>query len=44
VVDVADLLLVIGAWGESGEADIDGNGTVNVADLLILIGAWGACE
>lgn len=43
-VDVADLLLVIGAWGNSGEADIDGDGTVNVADLLILIGAWGACE
>ena len=44
VVDVSDLLLVIGAWGESGEADINGDGTVDVSDLLILIGAWGACE
>jgi hypothetical protein len=46
-VKVADLLLLIGAWGacpaETCDADLDGDGEVKVADLLLLIGAWGAC-
>ena len=45
-VKVADLLLLIGAWGPCSDcpADLDGDGEVKVADLLLLIGAWGPCE
>ena len=45
LVNVTDLLEVIGAWGAcSGcAADIDGNGQVDVSDLLEVIGAWGPC-
>lgn len=45
VVDVSDLLLLLGNWG------LDGPGAdaaepldeVTVADLLVLLGAWGPC-
>ncbi|MCI0363962.1 MAG: dockerin type I repeat-containing protein [Phycisphaerales bacterium] len=46
LVNVADLLLLIGNWGPGGgfgPADLDQNGVVNVADLLLLIGNWGPC-
>ena len=45
-VKVADLLILIGAWGPCAncDADLDGDGEVKVADLLLLIGAWGPCE
>lgn len=45
VVNVADLLAVIGAWGKAPcePADINLDGSVNVADLLAVIAAWGAC-
>jgi hypothetical protein len=43
LVDVSDLLILLGAWGGDGPADIDGSGTVDVQDLLLLLGAWGAC-
>jgi len=45
VVGIADLLLVIDAWGfcESCGADINNDGSVNVNDLLTLINAWGTC-
>jgi len=43
VVDVSDLLEVVGSWGESGvPSDINGDGVVDVVDLLAIIGAWGA--
>jgi hypothetical protein len=44
-VDVDDLLMVIGAWGDApcNAADADGNGAVDVDDLLLVIGAWGLC-
>jgi glucose/arabinose dehydrogenase len=53
VVNVLDLLAVIGAWGPCGDpgacpADIaprpGGDGTVNVADLLAVITNWGPCN
>ncbi len=52
IVNVTDLLAVIGAWGACGDpkncpADIvpvGGDGVVNVSDLLAIIGAWGRCE
>lgn len=46
VVDVADMLALLGQWGScSGcDADLNGDVVVDVADLLILLSAWGACE
>jgi len=42
VVNVLDLLNLLGSWGEQGgPADINGDGIVNVLDLLILLGNWG---
>jgi hypothetical protein len=44
VVDVFDLLELLGSWGDSGvPADLNNDGTVDVFDLLILLGAWGPC-
>lgn len=45
VVNVADLLLVLGAWGPNPghPADFNGDGVVGVIDLLVLLGAWGPC-
>jgi endonuclease/exonuclease/phosphatase family metal-dependent hydrolase len=46
LVDVADLLLLLGAWGQCPDppadcdADLDGNGVVDVVDLLALLGNW----
>ena len=43
-VAVADILLLIGAWGGNDPVyDLDGNGVVGVSDLLLLIAAWGPC-
>jgi spore coat protein A len=44
VVDVSDLLILLGAWGPCGHhcpADLNGDGAVDVSDLLILLGNWG---
>ncbi len=46
VVDVADILMLIAAWGECPElpidcpADIDGSGAVEVNDLLAVLASW----
>ena len=43
-VGVDDLLILIGAWGDtSGPADINNDRIVDVNDMLELIGAWGSC-
>ena len=44
VVDLADLLDVIGNWGSdgSGGGDVNDDGAVNLADLLEVIGNWGS--
>ena len=50
IVDVNDLLALIGDWGLSDSpADITGaggnpDGIVDIADLLELIAQWGPCE
>jgi cytochrome c551/c552 len=46
VVNVSDLLILLGQWGacEGCLADLNGDGVVNVSDLLILLGAWGPCD
>ncbi len=46
VVNVTDLLAVIGAWGACPPPcppDVNNDGNVNVTDLLAVIGAWGPC-
>ncbi|MAB82012.1 MAG: hypothetical protein CMJ24_01075 [Phycisphaerae bacterium] len=44
-VNVADLLAVIAAWGQSGSsADLNQDGVVDVADLLAVIAGWGGCD
>jgi len=45
-VNVDDLLVLLGDWGDckTCDADLDNNGEVNIDDLLQLIGAWGACQ
>jgi hypothetical protein len=44
IVNVLDLLQLLGAWGESGvPQDLNDDGTVDVFDLLALLSAWGAC-
>lgn len=47
LVSVADLLLLLAAWGECGNgpcaADLTGDRTVGVPDLLELLAAWGDC-
>ena len=44
MVDVSDLLEVVGDWGAvGGPADVNDDGIVNVADLLAVVDAWGAC-
>ena len=45
MVNVSDILAIIGVWGSDDPAgDLDGNGVVAVGDLLTAIGNWGNCE
>ena len=43
VVNIQDLVLVAGAFGETGEnvADVNGDGVVNIQDLVLVAGAFG---
>jgi len=43
VVDINDILILIGQFGGPGSADLDGDGAVDADDLLLVLGAWGAC-
>ena len=42
VVDITDLLAVIGAWGACNTCleDLDGDGLVGVGDILQVIADW----
>lgn len=44
-VDVADLLLLLEAWGPCTDCneDLDDDDNVGVSDLLILLASWGPC-
>jgi hypothetical protein len=47
VIDTADLVFLLGEWGEGGgggPADFNGDGVVDTADLVDLLGAWGECS
>ncbi len=43
IVNIADLVLVAGALGETGQhaADVNGDSVVNIADLVLVAGALG---
>jgi hypothetical protein len=46
VVDVSDLLTLLGQWGPcegACHADLNSDGVVDVSDLLMLLGNWGSC-
>ena len=49
IVDVVDLLLLLGHWGPCPPqgwcpGDCDEDGDVDVVDLLLVLGNWGPCE
>jgi hypothetical protein len=39
-VNAQDLAVLLGSWGGSGAADLNGDGTVGPQDLAILLSAW----
>lgn len=42
LVDVLDLLVIVGEWGTSNEdADVTNDGIVNINDLLAVMADWG---
>jgi hypothetical protein len=41
-VDTADLLYLLGCWGDDC-GDVDGDADTDTADLLALLAAWGQC-
>lgn len=43
IVDVEDILLILGQFGGSGSCDIDDSGIIDVSDILELISAYGPC-
>ena len=45
VIDVEDLLEVLGGWGCLGacDGDANGDGIVDVMDLVLVLGQWGRC-
>jgi len=45
VIDSADLLVLLAAWGlcDGCEEDLNDDGVVDGADLLTLLAIWGAC-
>ena len=48
IVDFADLLILLSAWGNCPNekicpADLDERGAVDFSDLLILLNVWGRC-
>ena len=45
IVDIADLLVVLEAWNQTGGvADLDWNGVVDIADVLEVVAGFGGCE
>jgi hypothetical protein len=42
VVNTADLLFLLGAWG-TPDGDVDGDNDTDTSDLLALLAAWGPC-
>jgi len=43
IVDVEDILALLGQFGTSGSCDADGSGVIDVGDILELIASYGPC-
>jgi hypothetical protein len=45
LVDIADLLALLAAWGPCPGCppDLDGDGVVGFADLVLMLSTWGEC-
>ena len=45
LIEFADLLAVLAAWGDCDACpeDVDGSGSVDFGDLLAVLAAWGPC-
>jgi predicted outer membrane repeat protein len=45
-VDIADVLVLLAAWGSNPEhpADLNGDGLVGIVDFLELLAAWSDCR
>jgi len=44
-VDSSDLAVLLGRWGQGGDAsDLDRSGSVDASDLVILLARWGSCR
>ena len=43
VVDVNEVLEMLGQFGGPGDCDTNGDGYIGVDDLLAQIGNWGPC-
>ncbi|MCH2142395.1 MAG: right-handed parallel beta-helix repeat-containing protein [Phycisphaerales bacterium] len=43
-VDTADLVILVGYWGQQDAiCDLDGSGQVEMSDLLLMLEDWGDC-
>ena len=40
VVNIDDLLILLGNFGNQGDGDLDGDGVVTIKDLLFLLSSW----
>jgi hypothetical protein len=45
VVNVSDILAIIGEWGscQGCDSDLNDDGLVNVSDVLLVLDGWGSC-
>ena len=43
VVNIDDLLIILGSWGGTG-GDANNDGLTNIDDILVVLGNWGACS
>jgi hypothetical protein len=45
VVNVSDILAIIGEWGscQGCDSDLNDDGLVNVSDVLLVLDGWGFC-
>ena len=43
VIDISDLLAVIGGWNKPSDMDLDGDGLLGIVELLAVLDQWGDC-
>ncbi|MDG2291548.1 MAG: hypothetical protein P8L37_02735, partial [Phycisphaerales bacterium] len=42
VINIDDLLIILGAWGSS-DGDVNDDGLTNIDDILLVLSSWGDC-